>query len=395
MQSTIGQGWNKGSRTVTRIGSGGGGGSNAAAAEEARKYEAWGNNSMANSLNAAQGGVGFAQQGINAANIASGQANDSVFRLNTNAALATGAAQGMSGNIFNVEQQAGLVNQQGKAMLPYADTLKGYANTLWDQGLNVVGQGNSIIGSGNDILNMNAGASGLSGDFVQWLNSIDPNSYVSSAASDVQSSAVNAQGQMDRSLSRSGVSSGRSMSLKQQFSLGLAAALAGAKTRARQQGLADKGKALSGALASAMDMFKTGGDLVNTGLQSQTAAGQNQTSAANIEGQAGQLFGQAGQLQASAGQLRGQQAEAFNAAGRLYGAAGELSLNNASNLIKAYGSATAAQQALAEAEQRAAMFYSDNAEGHAQVAGNAVYGGGSGGNDQRGFKNSDPWAQFR
>lgn len=286
------------------------------AADLALGYQADADASMEDSVSAAQDGVNAATGGVDAARVASGQVNNSIQNI----------------------------NRQANSLLPYASTLRGYADTMWDQGTNIVGTGNSILNTGTDILNLNTGASGIAGEYVNWLNSVDPNKYVSGAASDVQSSYGNVTGQMDRNLARSGVSSGQSLSVKQQFHQGLMAALAGAKTRARQQGLADKGKALTGAMDAARGMFETGGNIVRTGVESQTAAGSSQTSAANIEVQAGQLHGQAGQL----------------------------AIGNADLMIKAYGSSTAANNALSLARAKAAEYYASVGEGYAQLTGGAA-----------------------
>lgn len=341
----------------------------AAAAGKANSYQNTADANMSGSIDSAGAGVNAANQGVNAANQAGAQVNSSILNMNQNAGLATNAAYSMSGSISNVQDNARLVNQQAGALLPYASTLRGYADTMWDQGTGLVGRGNSVLNTGSDIMNLNAGAGGIAGDYVNWLNSVDPNKYVSGAASDVQSSYSNASGQLDRSLSRSGVSSGRALSMKEQFAQGLAAALAGAKTRARQQGLADKGKALTGAMEAARGMFETGGNLTRTGVESQTAAASSQSSAANIEGQAGSLYGQAGALHGQAGQLQGAQADAYTRAGQAYGAAGQLAIGNADMMVKAYGNVTSANNALSEARAKAAKYYAEVAQGHGENAG--------------------------
>lgn len=339
------------------------------AGQKANAYQNRADRSANSAISEAQYGAATAYEGINAVKQASGTINNSILNMGNNAAAASAAAGSMSSSITGVQDQARLVNQQANNLLPYASTLKGYATTLWDQGTNLVGQGNNVLNTGNDILSMNAGASGIAGEYVNWLNSIDPNKYVSAAASDVQSASTNAQGQMMRNLSRSGVSSGRSLSLQQQFAQGLAAALAGAKTRARRQGLADKGTALSGAISAAQGLLTTGSNVVGTGLQSQTAAGSNIASAANIESTAGELYGKAGDLQATAGQLQGAQANAYSNAASIYGQTGELAIGNAKALVDAYGNATAARNALSTAQSKAAEYYASVAQGYGSIAG--------------------------
>ena len=73
---------------------------------------------------------------------------------------------------------------------------------------------------------MNADPNSLAGQYIASLRNIDPNRYVSMAASDVQSSYQNVIGQIMRDLGRRGVdaSSGRAMSLQQRLNDAMAAA---------------------------------------------------------------------------------------------------------------------------------------------------------------------------
>ena len=115
---------------------------------------------------------------------------------------------------------------------------------------------------------------------------------------------------------------------------------------------------LKDAMGVAQGMFASGGNLVQTGTQSQLGAAGAQGDAAGIvaqsgqlQAQSGQLHGQAGgQLQATqagvyadagglygqAGNLTAAQSNAYTNAGQLYGQAGALSVNNANALV-AYG----------------------------------------------------------
>lgn len=404
------------------------------AGSAARAYQGEADSMFDSSVASASGGVGFAQQGIDAARSSLGNTNRAVGQMNLNAGIATDAArgmntyiadtrnmagatylagQGMAQDINSVRDQARLVNGTATSMLPYANTLRGYADTLWGQGNDLVGRGTGILNVGNDILNMNAGAGGIAGQYVGYLNALDPNARVSAAASDVQSAYGNAEGQMNRAMGRSGVSSGRSDALRQQFAQGLAAALAGAKTRARRQGLDDLGSALKDAMGVAQDMFTSGGNLVATGTQSQLGAAEAQKGAADVTAtagqlqvQSGQLHGQAGQLQASqagvyadagglygqAGNLTAAQSNAYTNAGQLYGQAGALSVNNAEALVRAYGNATSAQQALSDAQSRAGMYYAQVAQGYGTLAGvqNLFSGGSSAGTTGKGTVGGSP-----
>ena len=296
------------------------------------------------------GMLGAAQNGINQINSLQG----STYPYVQQAAQAYGGmGQGIAGTYGAANDVRGL----GQQLTPYMDTFKNYGNQMFSQGDALMGQGNSVIGQGQGILGMNANMGGLGGEYVKWLQSINPNSFVAMAAADTQRAGQNALGQMDRSLSRSGVDAGsaRSAALKQQYAQSLASALAGAKTRARVQGLQAQGTALQGATGVAGNLIGAGTQLTGQGLQSQAQAGQMQSQAVQTGQAAGNMLNAAGQLQSQGAQLQAAQ-------GRGYG-----DLISAQN--QTLGLTLQAQQNLTQAQQAAAQYYAQTGQGWGQVAG--------------------------
>jgi len=294
--------------------------------------------------------TGAAQAGIDSVN---SQANSAYPYIEQGAQSFAGMQQGITG-AYNA---AGNVRSSAASITPYMDTFRGYGNSLFNQGNALLGQGGHITGQGQGILDMNAGMGGLGGEYVKWLQSINPDSFVSMAASDAQRSGQNAQGQIDRGLSRSGVDAGsaRSAALKQQYAQALASAMAGAKTRARIQGKQMQGTALQGAVQTAGSLVGQGSQITGQGLQAQGLAGQMQQNAVQAGQTAGQLYGAAGNLQAQGAQLQGQQ-------GAGYG-------NLAQTRNQSLGLTLQAQSNLTQAQQAAAQYYAQTSQGWGQVAG--------------------------
>jgi hypothetical protein len=296
------------------------------------------------------GMIGAAQNGINTLNSQAG----SVYPYIQQAEQAYGAmGQGIQGSY----QAANDVRGVGNQISPFMQTFRGYGDTLWNQGNALLGTGNQIIGQGQGILNMNAGMGGLGGEYVKWLQGINPDSFVSMAAVDTQRAGQNTQAQMDRGLSRSGVDAAgsRSMALRQQYQQALASAIAGAKTRARFQGKQMQGQALQSGVQTANALLGQGSQIAGQGLQAQGMAGQMQGQAVQAGQAAGQMFNAAGQLQGQSAQLQGQQ-------GAGYG-------NLVSEKNQTLGLTLQAQNNLTAAQQAAAQYYAQTGQGFGQVAG--------------------------
>jgi len=294
--------------------------------------------------------TGAAQAGINSVN---SQALSAYPYLDQAAQALGGMKQGITGTYG----AAGNVRSSAAAITPYMDTFRGYGDSLFSQGNALLGTGNQITGQGQGILNMNAGMGGLGGEYVKWLQSINPDSFVSMAASDAQRAGQNAQGQIDRGLSRSGVDAGssRSAALRQQYAQALSSAMAGAKTRARIQGKQMQGTALQGAVQTAGSLVGQGSQITGQGLQAQGLAGQMQGQAVQAGQTAGQLYNAAGQLQAQGAQLQGQQGAAYG--------------NLAQTRNQSLGLTLQAQSNLTQAQQAAAQYYAQTSQGWGQVAG--------------------------
>lgn len=270
-----------------------------------------------------------------------------------------------------------LATQYAPGMRDYASSLSGMANTLWDQGTGLVGQGQSL-------LDLDASGGGLVGEYVSWLKSIDPDKYVSMAAADVQNAYNNTQGQMIRSLTRAGAdaSSTRTASFQQQFQQGLAAALAGAKTRARQQGNTERGAALAQAFGLASDFMTKGLSAQAQGAATQAQAAEVYSGAYSIESDA---VKSAAAIEAQASELLGMISNNYKAAGELSSIAAGITLDSAKVIISAYGNVDSAYKALISAQSAQADYNAKMANTYASMSGSRMrtlfgnYGGGGGG----------------
>lgn len=299
---------------------------------------------------AIQAQIAAAQGGVNTA---SGAA---VAAQGTNN-LSIDALRGMQTGIAGAQAGATNVRGMADALRPYMDTLGQYGSQMYQQGNALFGQGQDVLGQGQSLLNLDTNGTGVAARYAQWLNSLDPNAKVSQATADTQASFQNAQGQMDRTLSRSGVSagSGQAVTRQQQWAQTLAATLSGVKTRARQLGLETQGNALKDALSAAQSLISTGGGLSAQGVAAENSAGGMQSAAAQVGAQAGNLYGQAGQLDASSASLGAQQASGFSQVAQSLVASGQLSMS--------------AAKALSDAQNNAAQYYAAQAQGYAQLAG--------------------------
>ena len=337
----------------------------------AGNYQGLADSSMAGSIGSAQGGINAANAGWDAAQNAINNANASVGTINMYAGRAANAAGNISGSIANVNTAADDVRGIASSLTPYADQLGAWGRDIYGQGVDLYGQGQQYLTGGSDIMNLNADAGGLTGAYVKALQAIDPNRYVAGAASDTQSAFSNAMGQMQRGLARQGVdaSSGRGQAMMRQWAQATAAALSGAKTRARQVGITERLKALDAGTATARDMAATGANIQGTGMNAQAAGGNLLKGAADVIGTQGQLTGTAGQLYGTAGQLSGTQANAYTNAGQLTQGAADVALRGGQLGVSAAGNIVNASNSLADAQSRAGMYYAQVAQGYGQLAG--------------------------
>ena len=323
---------------------------------------------------AVKGSVAAAERGWSVAQDAIANANNQVSRINMFANQAGQSAGNISGAITNVNAAAGDVRNIAGALTPYANQLNTWGQDVYGQGLNLYNQGQQYLTGGSDIMNMNADAGGLTGAYIKALQAIDPDRYVAGAASDTQSAFSNAMGQMQRGLARQGVdaSSGRGQAMMRQWAQAAAAALAGAKTRARQVGITERLKALDAGTATARELAATGTNIQGAGMNAQAAGGSMLKGAADVIGTQGQLTGTAGQLYGTAGQLSGTQANAYTNAGQLSQGAGQLGVQAGQLGVNAAGQ-------VADAQMKAGMYYAQVAQGYGQLAGsgglaNALFG---------------------
>lgn len=314
--------------------------------------------------------VGYGNAAENALQQMVSSAQSAVSQAGANATT-PGAISGVQGAASDVRNTAGLIGNQASAvndwakqvgqtahgLTPYAQSMQEYAQQIYGNGQNLVDQGKTILGSWEKF-------SPLLETYTGALKQLDPNSQVSMAAQDVQSSYQNAQGQNARTLSRMGVdpSSGAYQSQKQQWDQALATALAGAKTRARNSGLQEQITQLAQGLNLGGNLAQTGAGIAGQGAGEMVNGANVLGNAAGIVQGQGQLQSSAGQLAQSAGGLYGSQANAQQAAGQLEQAAGQLAMN-------LEGQQLDAQQFLSSVMNNAVQYYSQQAAGLAQAAG--------------------------
>ena len=291
----------------------------------------------------------------------SGNASSSV---NTSLDAMRGAAENINQSAANIGTQAGAVKdwaskvgQSADSLTPYAQSMKDYAQQIYGNGQNLVDQGQALLGSWGKF-------APLLEKYTGALGQLDPNNQVSLAASDVQKSYQNVQGQNARTLARMGVdpSSGAYQSQKRQWDQALATALAGAKTRARNSGLQDQITQLAQGLNLGGSLAQTGASIAGTGTGAMTQGAGVLGNAAGIVQAQGGLYGSAGSLEQAAGNLYGTQANTYQNAGSLQQAAGQLALNLGNQSMQA-------QQILQDAYVSAASYYSTQAAGFAELAG--------------------------
>lgn len=345
----------------------------ATAGNAALAYQGAADNAMAGAIGAAQGGIG-------AANAAYNNAQGQISKVNKFAGEAADSARGIGNAITNVNRTAGevkgqaaLINQSANALSPFINTLGQQGTQIYQQGLDLYQQANPYLAAGRDILNLNTNAGGLTGAYLDALLAVDPDRYVSMAAGDVQASWANAQGQMQREMSRMGVDagSGKYMAQMQMFSQGLAAALAGAKTRARQVGINEKLTAMQGAMGVGQQLSATGASMAGAGIQAQAQgagvtaqAGNLQATQGQLQAQAGGVMAQGGSLEAQAGQLGAVQANAYTAAGQQTLGAINAGLQAAGLQVQAAGQ-------MGQVQMNAANYYAQVGQGWGQIAGGA------------------------
>ena len=190
----------------------------ATAGNAALAYQGAADNAMAGAIGAAQGGIG-------AANAAYNNAQGQISQVNKFAGEAADSARGIGNAITNVNRTAGevkgqaaLINQSANALSPFINTLGQQGTQIYQQGLDLYQQANPYLAAGRDILNLNTDAGGLTGAYLDALLAVDPDRYVSMAAGDVQASWANAQGQMQREMSRMGVDAGSGKYMAQMYS---------------------------------------------------------------------------------------------------------------------------------------------------------------------------------
>lgn len=279
------------------------------------------NQAIQGSVNSSQSGVSAAQAGVNAAGQAQIQNSETSARIDRDAAALRRTAPRLQ-NDANAQREI--------------------AGTFSDMAATATGNAQPWLSMGTDISGLNAGATGIAGEWVKNYNALSPDSLVSFAASDAQRSIENTRGQMARTLSRSGVSPSSPAYIA---ALGEArkyeqALLAGVKTRARLLGLKEQSGALSQGLQMAISATGMGQQFVQQALAA-TSGASNATGAASSAEATG------ANITAAAGGLSAQSAG--------------ITTQGANTVIGANQALTAANNSFANAQQVAADYYSTQA----------------------------------
>lgn len=266
--------------------------------------------------------IDTARTGVQSAKDAAGRVQDRITNSSADLAAARAATGAMSDSITNI-------NNTAAALSPYAAQILGQGNSLQSLYDQLISGDTSRGGMGADYLN----SVKLAGDALLKIN---PDEYVSAAASDAQSSTQNAYAQSARELARRGVNvnSGAYAALQGQRDRAMATALAAAKTAARRQGIADQAAALT---------QRAG--LYQGVVQQAQSVGQQATN--DIAAAAG-IVQKQGDLFATAGSLSAQQANSYADIGGVEVNLGQLDLQSESAVQNAIANVAAAQQAMAQ-----------------------------------------------
>lgn len=266
--------------------------------------------------------IANAQTGVTTAQNAQTSVQAKITNASADLEEAKAAARGMSTDIAGIRETADALN-------PYAQLLASMGNSLYQQGVETSEVGKAI----------RAGDSSMGGILGQYIdnaqNAFSPDAYVSQAATDTQASYDNMLNQLMRSLSRSGAntSGGNAMQAKSDWAKTAAAAIAGAKTRSRLQGLKDQQTQLGNALQTALSY-------------DQQATNEKTQGMSGVESAAG-IVEKKGDLLATASAQGAAQSSAFANIAGVEVDLGNLEISASKNVQDAINNVTSAQEALA------------------------------------------------
>lgn len=326
-----------------------------------------------------------AAAGLGRINSAVDAAQQGIGVAGSGASAMRGDAASMRGQAQLVNTQAGQVNQSADALAalvpqldPYKAKLTNYGDELNALAASLQTRADDVFGQAGALVNLDPNAKGLAGGYLAHYKLLSPDRYVSQGASDAQAAIQNQTGQMERDLSRRGVSasSGAFASLRQQAAQKAAQLVAATKTLMRQKGLDEQAAFLDKMTGAAKTFFDMGTTSQSQTLAAKTAAGDMAKNAAGIVTAQGGLLGDAGRLRATAGQLFANAADIFGGAARIEGGAAELELSALKNL---------------QAAQLAAADY----YGTVMRVASGVGGGGGGGGMTVSSAPEDDWMNWK
>lgn len=229
----------------------------------------------------------------------------------------------------SMSNYASRITNSADSLAPYAASIRGNGDALSDVAAALISGDPSVGGTVGDYLSSVRTA-------VNSLNTLDPNIYAARARADVQSQYDSAAGQLQRDMSRRGVSlgSGAAATLQQQLTRALATASAAAMTRGWQTGVADRATAD----IKKAELFK---DVIAQSNEARQQSTSDYATAAGIVQKQGDMF-------SSADDVVGKQVDAFINIGNAEVNLGEIDLKNESLVQNTIQNAASAYQAMAK-----------------------------------------------
>ena len=274
---------------------------------------------------------------------ASSSYQDAIDALLGGVDSAKAAASRTSARIKTSQGDFEEARRAARSMSGYAARITNAADSLSPYAASIRGNGDELSRIASALLAGNPSVGGTVGDYlssvrtaVNSLNTIDPNIYASRARADVQSQYDSAAGQLQRNLSRRGVSlgSGASTDLRRQLTQALATASAAAMTRGWQTGVTDRATAD----IKKAELFKDVIAQSNTARQQST---EDYATAAGIVQKQGDMF-------STANDVVDKQTDAFINIGNAEVNLGEIDLNNEKLVQDTIQNAASAYQAMAK-----------------------------------------------
>lgn len=237
------------------------------------------------------GAVGAAQQAYIAANKAFGNSKEDVTDI-----------RNISGQVGATADQ--LETMQGN-LAPDAQALRDIGGTLKGQGEALFGESRPFMDQAAGMINLDTGAGGIAGEFAQLYKMLSPDALVSFASTATTRAAQNNREQLERNMSRMGVSVGstaftKAMASAKKYEDALVSSV---KTKTHIAGLEKMSAALAQGVEMAAKVAGIGTQYATAGIQAEQAATGAYTGAADVEAKRAGIVSQAGELRVKSGDL--------------------------------------------------------------------------------------------